>query len=336
VQELVDETRAGSVRAASRLITLLEDNPSLVPQLLLRARDWPQVELILGITGAPGVGKSSVVDRLIAEWRVVRPDWRLAVVAVDPSSVFTGGAVLGDRVRMMAHANDPQVFIRSLANRGHLGGLTLGIRGIIRVLGLLGCRLVFLETVGVGQSEVEVSSVSDITAVLLAPGHGDSIQMIKAGVLETGDIFVINKSDREGAERLSAELRGTLKFTTARVHGLPPEIVKVSAARNSGLSALREAIEARAEKLASNRATMRSSGERQEVREFLLEASRHRISAVLEKPGVLEKLVERLARGDADLATVTSELLSSAGRAYCGDRTDPTAPSDPTDEKHDS
>jgi len=313
VRELVEEVRAGSVRAASRLITLLEDNPSSVPELLLHSRDWPQVDLIVGITGAPGVGKSSLVDRLVAEWRAFRPDWRLAVVAVDPSSVFTGGAVLGDRIRMMAHANDPQVFIRSLANRGHLGGLTLGIRGAIRVLGLLGCRVVLLETVGVGQSEVEVSTVSDITVVVLAPGHGDSIQMIKAGILETGDIFAINKADREGSERLTAELQATLKFTTPRVHGLPPQVLKVSAARSTGVAALRVAIEERAAKLSALRAETRSGAEQQELREFLLESSRRRVESILERPGVLEDLLKRLAKSDADLAAITSELLTRAG-----------------------
>ena len=313
MRELVEQVRAGSVRAASRLITLLEDNPSSVPELLLHSRDWPQVDLIVGITGAPGVGKSSLVDRLIAEWRVSHPEWQLAVVAVDPSSVFTGGAVLGDRIRMMSHANDPQVFIRSLANRGHLGGLTLGIRGTVRVLGLLGCRLVLLETVGVGQSEVEVSKVSDITVVMLAPGHGDSIQMIKAGVLETGDIFAINKSDREGSERLTAELQATVKYTAPRVHGLPPEIVKVSAARNTGVPALRAAIEERAARLSEHRAEIRSGAEQEELREFLLETTRGRVESVLNEPGVLKGLMERLARSDADLAAITSELLTRAG-----------------------
>ncbi len=196
---------------------------------------------------------------------------------------------------------------------GHLGGLTLGIRGTVRVLGLLGCRLVLLETVGVGQSEVEVSKVSDITVVMLAPGHGDSIQMIKAGVLETGDIFAINKSDREGSERLTAELQATLKFTAPRVHGLPPEIVKVSAARNTGVPALRAAIEERAAKLSEHRAEIRSGAEQEELREFLLESSRGRVESVLNEPGVLEGLMERLARSDADLAAITSELLTRAG-----------------------
>jgi LAO/AO transport system kinase len=137
----------------------------------------------------------------VAEYRQRYPDRKLGVLAVDPSSPFTGGAVLGDRVRMMRHATDPNVFIRSLATRGHLGGLTLGVRGMLRVMGLIGCDLVLLETVGVGQSEVEVAGVADLVMVVMAPGQGDSVQMLKAGLMEVGDIFAINKADRPDGDR---------------------------------------------------------------------------------------------------------------------------------------
>ena len=169
--------------------------------------------MLVGITGAPGSGKSTLTDAIVREFRRRRPDRRVGVVAVDPSSPFTGGAVLGDRVRMMRHATDPMVFVRSLASRGHLGGLALGVKGIVHVMGLLGCERVIIETVGVGQSEVEVAGVADLVMIVLAPGLGDSVQLLKAGLMEIGDLFVVNKADRPGAERLHGDLLAMLHAT---------------------------------------------------------------------------------------------------------------------------
>jgi LAO/AO transport system ATPase len=168
---------------------------------------------VLGITGAPGSGKSTLTDHLAAEYRMRHPDSRIGIVAVDPSSPFTGGAILGDRVRMMRHATDPNVFIRSLASRGHLGGLALGAMGVVRVMGLIGCELVVVETVGVGQSEVEIAQNADQVIVVLAPGQGDSIQMLKAGLLEAGTMFVVNKADRPEAADLHQQLISMLQRT---------------------------------------------------------------------------------------------------------------------------
>ena len=198
VRAIADGAGAGRTRAAARLMSLLENEPERLPELFVGSADWPQPRLVLGVTGAPGSGKSTLTDALVAEYRRRHPERRVGVIAVDPSSPFTGGAVLGDRVRMMRHATDPLVFVRSMASRGHLGGLTLGVRGVLRVLGLIGCELVILETVGVGQSEVEVARVADLVLIVLAPGQGDSIQLLKAGLMEIGDVFAVNKADRPG------------------------------------------------------------------------------------------------------------------------------------------
>jgi LAO/AO transport system kinase len=208
----------GATRAAARLMTVVADAPSRLPELFQAAGRLPGLDasrlslprMLVGITGAPGSGKSTLTDALVREFRRRVPNRRVGVIAVDPSSPFTGGAVLGDRVRMMRHATDPMVFVRSLASRGHLGGLALGVKGVVRVMGLLGCETVIVETVGVGQSEVEVAGVADLVMIVLAPGQGDSVQLLKAGLMEIGDLFVVNKADRPGAERLHGDLLAML------------------------------------------------------------------------------------------------------------------------------
>ncbi len=217
----------GAARAAARLMTLLVDDPSRLPDLFrsaatLRGVDPARSTLprtLIGITGAPGSGKSTLTDALVREFRRRRPDHRVGVVAVDPSSPFTGGAVLGDRVRMMRHATDPMVFVRSMAARGHLGGLALGVKGVVRVMGLIGCDVVFIETVGVGQSEVEVAAVADLVMIVMAPGQGDGVQLLKAGLMEIGDLFVVNKADRPDAARLHSELLAMLRIAQGDAGG---------------------------------------------------------------------------------------------------------------------
>nr|MBA2573391.1 methylmalonyl Co-A mutase-associated GTPase MeaB [Nocardioidaceae bacterium] len=208
VSDLVTRARAGDARAVARLISLVEDaSPGLreVAELLTPYTGHAQ---IVGITGSPGVGKSTCTSALVGALR--EQGRRVGVLAIDPSSPFSGGALLGDRVRMQEHATDPDVYIRSMASRGHLGGLAWATPQALRVLDAAGCDVVLVETVGVGQSEVDIAGLADTSVVLLAPGMGDGIQAAKAGILEIGDVYVVNKADRDGAHQVVRDLRSVL------------------------------------------------------------------------------------------------------------------------------
>jgi len=209
-QSLVERLLAGDVRALARGISLIEDNRPAAVEILRRAYGRTGRGTVLGITGSPGSGKSSLVDRLVAAYR--RAGRRVGVVAVDPSSAFSGGAILGDRVRMQQHARDPDVYIRSMATRGHLGGLARTTNDVVDLLDAAGYDPVIVETVGVGQDEVDVVRTADAVAVVLVPGMGDDVQAIKAGILEIADLFVINKADRDGADRLQTDLENMLSL----------------------------------------------------------------------------------------------------------------------------
>ncbi|MHB1155817.1 MAG: methylmalonyl Co-A mutase-associated GTPase MeaB [Phycisphaerales bacterium] len=312
MHELVEQTRDGLVRAASRLISLLEDQPHRLPELMTGMGDWPQARLVVGLTGAPGVGKSTLTDAMLTEWRVRLPGARLGVIAVDPSSPFTGGAVLGDRVRMMGHSTDPLIFIRSLASRGHLGGLTLGVKGTLRVMGLLGCELVIIETVGVGQSEVEVIGVADMVVIALAPGQGDGVQMLKAGLMEAGDMFVINKADRQGADRLIAELKATLSLANSHRHGLAPTVNRCSAVDHIGIPELVTAIEERYAQIRTQIASWRRNALKRDVSSAILQAAYEMIEDSFGSIGPLEPILQRVLSGQATVEQMAEQLLLSA------------------------
>ncbi|WP_338041387.1 methylmalonyl Co-A mutase-associated GTPase MeaB [Microlunatus panaciterrae] len=237
---LVEAVHQGSARAVGRLISMVENgSPSLREAMRLLAPSTGRAQVV-GITGSPGVGKSTTTTALVAALRA--EGQRVGVLAVDPSSPFSGGALLGDRVRMQSHALDPEVFIRSMANRGHLGGLSVAAPQALRVFDAAGCDTVLVETVGVGQSEVEIASAADITLVLLAPGMGDGIQAAKAGILEIGDIFVVNKADREGAQSLIRELRSMVALAERTPQEWKPPIVTTVASKAEGVDDLRAAI----------------------------------------------------------------------------------------------
>ena len=230
IVDLIAGARNGSQRAAGRLLSLVEGEQrdevlaSIGPSTALKVR-------VVGITGPPGAGKSTTIAALVGAYR--ERGWRVAVLAVDPSSPFSGGALLGDRIRMAAHINDSDVLIRSVATRGHLGGLAAAVPAAIRLLGAIGYDVILLETVGVGQSEIEIAAVADPTIVILNPGAGDAVQAAKAGVLEVADIVVVNKADRDGAEQTVRDLRAETKAP----------IVSLIAARGEGVADLVTAID---------------------------------------------------------------------------------------------
>jgi LAO/AO transport system kinase len=240
VAGLVQGVLARDRRAVARAISLVEDGGGELEALSAGIYARTGNAATLGLTGAPGVGKSTLATGLVAAAR--ERGRRVAVLAVDPTSPYTGGALLGDRVRMQEHATDPDVFIRSMATRGHLGGMALAAPEAVRILDAAGYELVIVETVGVGQAEVEVAAATDTAVVVLAPGLGDAVQMAKAGILEVADVFAVNKADREGAGDVVRELRQMLHLGAARPWD--PPIVCTTATSGDGVEALADAVEA--------------------------------------------------------------------------------------------
>jgi len=243
VAQLVERATAGDPRAVARLISLVENAAPELRQVAaaLSSRATGKARVI-GLTGSPGVGKSTSTSALVTAYR--ERGLRVGVLAVDPSSPFSGGALLGDRVRMQDHATDRDVFIRSMATRGHLGGLAWATPQAVRILSAAGCDVVLVETVGVGQAEVEVASMADSTVVLLAPGMGDAIQAAKAGILEIADVFVVNKADRDGAQATIRDLRYMLSLAERREGDLwKPPIVPTVASRGEGIGDVVAALE---------------------------------------------------------------------------------------------
>ena len=242
VPALVAAAREGAPRAVARLISLVEDHHPALREVMAALAPHTCKAHIIGLTGSPGVGKSTSTSALVAAFRARGK--RVGILAVDPSSPFSGGALLGDRVRMQEHALDPEVYIRSMASRGHLGGLSWTTPQAIRVLDAAGCEVVLVETVGVGQSEVEIAGLADTTIVLLAPGMGDGIQAAKAGILEIGDVFVVNKADRDGADATVRDLRHMISLGDRTEPGLwRPPVCKTVASRGEGVEEVMEAID---------------------------------------------------------------------------------------------
>lgn len=237
--DLVSRLRQGDIRALARAISLVENDAPEAPALLSACFPHTGRALRIGITGAPGAGKSSLVDRLAQQFR--HADRTVGVVAVDPTSPFTGGALLGDRIRLREHASDPGFYARSMATRGSLGGLALATADVALVLEAGGKDVLLIETVGVGQDEVEIARLADITLVILVPGMGDDVQSLKAGVMEIADIFVINKADREGADRVEQEIRGLQSLAQTHEPRTPP-VVRTVATTGDGVPALMQSI----------------------------------------------------------------------------------------------
>ncbi|MCH8612383.1 methylmalonyl Co-A mutase-associated GTPase MeaB [Arsenicicoccus dermatophilus] len=242
IPSLVEQARAGAPRAVARLVSMVEDAHPALREVMAALAPYTGHAHIVGITGSPGVGKSTSTNALVTELR--KRDLRVGVLAVDPSSPFSGGALLGDRIRMADHVLDPQVYIRSMASRGHLGGLSWTTPQALRVLDAAGCDVILVETVGVGQSEVEIVGLADTTIVLLAPGMGDGIQAAKAGILEIGDVFVVNKADRDGADNTVRDIRHMISLGDRTEAGLwRPPVVKTVAHKHEGVGEVVEALD---------------------------------------------------------------------------------------------
>ncbi len=310
VPELVERARAGDARAVARLISLVEDASPLLREVMAGLAPYAGNAHVVGITGSPGVGKSTTTNALVGALR--KADKRVGVLAVDPSSPFSGGALLGDRVRMQDHALDRDVYIRSMASRGHLGGLSWTTPQALRVLDAAGCEVILVETVGVGQSEVEIASLADTTLVLMAPGMGDGIQAAKAGILEIGDLYVINKADRDGADQVRRDLRSMLALAERPEGAWRPPIVKTVASRGEGVDEVVEEIDRHHAWLTESGqlAERRTRRARDEIEAIAVTALRARWGDVHGR-SELDDLAAAVAAGDSDPYRAADELLET-------------------------
>jgi len=308
--ELVAAARAGDARALGRLVSLAENGgPQLRSVMRLIAPHAGEAQIV-GLTGAPGVGKSTVTGALVRTYR--GRGQRVGVLAVDPTSPFSGGALLGDRVRMQDHATDEGVFIRSMANRGHLGGLAGATPQALRILEAAGFDVIIIETVGVGQAEVEIASLADSTLVVVAPGMGDSIQAAKAGILEIADIFVVNKSDRPGAQESVRDLRTMLAMASFAAADWKPPIVTTSAAAGEGIGDLAGQLDAHRSWLSQSGAgaRRRCARARAEISVIAVTELRRRLGG-LPGEGRLDDLAGQVARGELDAYAAADDLIGA-------------------------
>ncbi|WP_198344322.1 methylmalonyl Co-A mutase-associated GTPase MeaB [Mycobacterium dioxanotrophicus] len=288
IEELIAAARSGSLRATGRLLSLVEsDRRSEVLAAIGTEAPTPRV---IGVTGPPGAGKSTTVGAMVGAYRAT--GLRVAVLAADPSSPYSGGALLGDRIRMAAHINDPDVLIRSVATRGHLGGLAAAVPAAIRLLAALSYDLVVLETVGVGQSEIEIAAIADPTVVILNPGAGDAVQAAKAGLLEVADLVVVNKADRDGADQTVRDLRAE---TSAPV-------LKLVAAQGDGIADLVRAIDAHHRSDTSERRAARARAQILSLAQTLLR-----------NHAELDRLAGAVADGNSDAYTAAARLIADSG-----------------------
>ncbi len=311
VPALVASARQGSPRAVARLISLVEDAHPALREVMAALAPLTGTAHVIGLTGSPGVGKSTSTNAVVGALRARGK--RVGILAVDPSSPFSGGALLGDRVRMQDHALDPEVYIRSMASRGHLGGLSWTTPQAIRVLDAAGCEVVLVETVGVGQSEVEIAGLADTTIVLLAPGMGDGIQAAKAGILEIGDIFVVNKADRDGADATVRDLRHMISLGDRTEPGLwRPPVVKTVAPRGEGVAEVMEAIDKHVDWL-ERTGTLRRRRLRRaadEIEALAVTALRERMGDLRSGHGIAEH-AEAVVAGRIDPYAAADDVVAS-------------------------
>lgn len=306
LDDLIGRALKGERRSIARLLSLVEDGGDLLGAAMKQLYPRTGNAYSIGITGAPGAGKSSLTDRLVAQAR--ERDLKVAVLAIDPSSPFSGGALLGDRVRMQGHATDEGVFIRSMATRGHLGGLSLAAPEAVRVLDAVGNDIVIIETVGVGQAEVEIADACDSTLVVLNPGWGDAVQAAKAGLMEIADVYVVNKADRPGAKDTVRELKSMLQMSTGP---WTPPIVETVAVKNEGLKELWAAIESHRsyqedEGLLEGRRARRVA---REIKEIIAERFRQKVE--VQAASRLAELTEEVVARRLDPYAAADQLIES-------------------------
>jgi LAO/AO transport system kinase len=304
--------RSGDVRAIARAISLIEDEAPAAAALVRDIfRDTGRSYLV-GITGPPGAGKSTLVDRLTVETR--RTGETVGVVAVDPTSPFTGGAILGDRVRMQAHAEDPEVFIRSMATRGHLGGLARATGDAALVLDAAGKSLVMIETVGVGQDEVDIVRTADVSVVVLVPGTGDDVQALKAGIMEIADIYVVNKADRDGADRMVTAIESNLLLQSYGDGEWRPPIIKAEATTGRGVAELWQTIQAFRAHSAGARTHRLKARNQFRLRDLLTHRYLDFVERTLLGEAAFEAIVDRIAARDLDPYSAAEDILARSLR----------------------
>ena len=313
IQELVTRVRGGNPRALARAISIVEDRTPESTELLKALFPYSGNAVLLGLTGSPGAGKSTLVDQIAREYR--KQGKTIGIVAVDPTSPFSGGAILGDRIRMQSHYADSGIYIRSMATRGSLGGLASTTADVATVLDASGRDLVMIETVGVGQDEVDIVTLADVTVVILVPGMGDDVQTIKAGIMEIADVFVINKSDRDGAERVEREIRAMQSLAMRKDHWTPP-IVKTIATDGAGIPEVLQAIESfRAHLSQSDLGRIRRiENWRKRIAEMLRDALFARVISDYFGDGEVDRIAAEVAEHKRDPYSLVEEIVQELGK----------------------
>ncbi len=310
--DLANKILAGHIRSVARLMSLIENEAAEAIPALKALYSRTGRAHIIGITGPPGSGKSTLTDKLTETYRA--RGHTVGIVAVDPTSPFTGGAIMGDRLRMQRHYLDEGVFIRSMATRGHLGGLARATNDVVDVLDAAGKQIIFIETVGVGQDEVEVVKAAHTCVVVMAPGLGDSVQAIKAGIMEIGDVFVVNKADREGADRTMQDIQMALMMNPPSA-GWEPKVCRAVATRGDGIPELWDTLEAHRAFVQGGDGRARKARERTE--QVFMELLRDRLSRrALERAGAngsLDRLLDQVARRETDPYTAVESILGTLG-----------------------